>query len=76
MSNWVLEFEKWAPSIIAICYKVIDALHCSSVRTVMCMCVCIYMYLYINLYIYIYLYLNCKKIQACAETFEMVQFYA
>jgi len=21
MSNWVLEFEKWAPSIIAICYK-------------------------------------------------------
>lgn len=22
MSNWLLEFEKWAPSIISICFKV------------------------------------------------------
>ena len=51
MSNWVLEFDRWAPSVVKIAYKVsqpfIPRPTCSWHT---CTCTCVYVYTYMYIY--------------------------
>ena len=52
MSNWVLEFDRWAPSVVKIAYKVRQP--CSQGLYT---CTCTYMHIHVHvLYVYIYKY--------------------